>query len=620
MKSSDLDKFSSLSEVDINGSELIVTSTKMSIIKNAYIKELWRYSNNTWKRFKGSESKNFLNAKYSRNKNYLSYIEVEKDKDEKPNFKLIVKEGNSLKIIFKTKANIQSYIWSKSNKHIYVIVNDWEKSFSKIQDKNDEPFYLENIPHRFDTKGVTFNRRCHIYKVNVVTGTSSKIVDGDKENLTSLGSVVEHGKYLYFSTSAYNEMGTMLQERIIKKTSEGLEIIHSKGMWSKLFSFNGKLYGVGLKNRFDWPTVTSIYEISDSGKTRKIDNNFDRTIVDIKTTENLMYVLYEDSGKQLLGIKTEKGIKNLFSEEITITDFVIDNEDLYFIANSFTRNDEVFRYTQSNIEKISKTNDAFHKKVVSYECTYKRFDTGKSKVDTWGIFVGKDRPTLLNIHGGPASQYGFTFFDEFQVYAEAGFNVIACNPRGSTGRGHKYLRDVCGNKWGVNDTHDVLSVFKQMVRELKITNKDYGIMGGSYGGFMTSWIIGAYPKMFKSAIVERALINWETMVGTSDIGIGFPEMYLLDDMDNNLNLYRKKSPITYAKKIKTPTLILHSENDYRCPIEQGEQLFSTLKRNKVDSAMIRFPNEGHELSRSGKPVHRKQRFDFIIDWHRKHLS
>jgi len=97
-------------------------------------------------------------------------------------------------------------------------------------------------------------------------------------------------------------------------------------------------------------------------------------------------------------------------------------------------------------------------------------------------------------------------------------------------------------------------------------------------------------------------------------------MYLLDEMDNNLNLYRKKSPITYAKNIKTPTLVLHSENDYRCPIEQGEQLFSALKRNKVESAMVRFPNEGHELSRSGKPVHRKQRFDFIIDWHKKYLS
>ena len=620
MKSSDLDKFSKLSGIDINGSDLVVTSTKMHMGGNAYIQELWRYSNKTWKKFKGSESKNFLNAKYSINKNYLSYLETEKDKDGKPNVKLIIKKGNSLNVVFETKGNIQSYIWSNSNKHIYLVVNDWEKSFAKVEDKNDEPFYIENIPHRFDTRGVIFNRRCHIYKVNVLTGTATKIVDGDKENITSVGSVIEHAKDLYFSTNVYNEMGTMLEERIIKKTNQGLKTIHSKGMWGKLFSFNGKLYGVGLKNRFEWPTTTSIYELNDSGKTKKVDSNFDRTIVDVKTTKDLMYVLYEDSGKQLLGVQTKEGIKNLFSEEIMITDFVATNQDLYFIANSFTRNDEVYKYVDSKMEKISKTNEVFHKKVTSYDCTYKRFDTGKSKVDTWGIFVGKDRPTLLNIHGGPASQYGFTFFDEFQVYAEAGFNVIACNPRGSTGRGHKYLRDVCGNKWGVNDVHDVLSVFRQMLGELKITNKDYGIMGGSYGGFMTSWVIGNYPKMFKSAIVERALINWETMVGTSDIGIGFPEMYLLDEMDNNINLYRKKSPITYAKNIKTPTLIIHSENDYRCPVEQAEQLFSTLKRNKVESAMVRFPNESHELSRSGKPLHRKQRFDFIVDWHKKHLS
>ena len=107
-----------------------------------------------------------------------------------------------------------------------------------------------------------------------------------------------------------------------------------------------------------------------------------------------MYVLYEDSGKQLLGKMTNDGIENLFSEEITITDFAIQDENLFFIANSFTRGDEVFKYTESEIEKISKTNDSFHKKVSTYDYTYKRFDTGKSKVDTWGIFVGKDRPTL----------------------------------------------------------------------------------------------------------------------------------------------------------------------------------------------------------------------------------
>ena len=618
MKSSDLDKLTSLSSLSINDSDIVVTATKMSMKKNEYVHELWKYSDKKWKKFKGSEERNYLNPKYSEDRKYLSYVEVEKDKKIKQ--KIVVKKGNTLNRIFETDGNIQNYIWSKSNKFLFITVNDWEKEFKKVEDKDNEPFYLENIPHKFDTRGVIFNRRCHLYKVNIETGTSSKIIDGDKENIISIGSVLEHVGSLYFSINVYNDMRTMLEERIIKKTPKGLQTVHSKGMWSKLFSFNGKLHGVGLKNRFEWPTTTSIHEISDSGKTTKIDENFDRTIVDVKTFENSMYVLYEDSGKQLLGKKTKKGIENLISEEITITDFMIEDNDIFFIANSFTRNDEVFKYTELGIEKISKTNDSFHRRVLSHDFTYKRFDTGKSEVDTWGIFVGKDRPTLLNIHGGPASQYGFTFFDEFQVYAEAGFNVIACNPRGSTGRGHKYLRDVCGNKWGVNDVHDVLSSFKQMVKELKITNKNYGIMGGSYGGFMTSWVIGNYPKMFKSAIVERALINWETMVGTSDIGIGFPEMYLLDEMDNNLNLYRKKSPITYAKNIISPTLIIHSENDYRCPVEQSEQLFSTLKRNNVESAMIRFPNEGHELSRSGKPVHRKQRFDFIVDWHKEHLS
>lgn len=617
MKSSDLDKLTSLSSLSSNDSDIVVTATKVSLKKNVYVQELWKYSNKKWKKFKGSEERNYLNPKYSEDKKYLSYVEVEKDKKIKQ--KIVVKKGNTLNRVFETDGNIQNYIWSKSNKFLFITVNDWEKEFKKVEDKDDEPFYLENIPHKFDTRGVIFNRRCHVYKVNIETGKSSKIIDGDKENIISIGSVLEHAESLYFSINVYNDMGTMLEERVIKKTSKGLRIIHSNGMWSKLFSFNGKLHGVGLKNRFEWPTTTSIHEISDSGKTKKIDENFDRTIVDVKTFENSMYVLYEDSGKQLLGKKTKDGIENLISEDITITDFVIGNNDIFLIANSFTRNDEIFKYTELGMEKISKTNDSFHRRVPSHDFTYKRFDTGKSEVDTWGIFVGKDRPTLLNIHGGPASQYGFTFFDEFQVYAEAGFNVIACNPRGSTGRGHKYLRDVCGNKWGVNDVHDVLSSFKQMVSELKITNKNYGIMGGSYGGFMTSWVIGNYPKMFKSAIVERALINWETMVGTSDIGIGFPEMYLLDEMDNNLNLYRKKSPITYAKNIMTPTLIIHSENDYRCPVEQSEQLFSTLKRNKVESAMIRFPNEGHELSRSGKPIHRKQRFDFIVDWHKKYL-
>ena len=373
-----------------------------------------------------------------------------------------------------------------------------------------------------------------------------------------------------------------------------------------------------MRKRFDWPTNTTVLKISNTGKVSYKYRLFDRNIVKAEVNEAILYFLYEDSGKTLLRDGTNN--VDLINSEVTIKDFAFNNEQTFVIANSFSNPDEIYELNNGQLTKISKANEFFTKKVKTWDCQYERIDTGKSEIDTWGIFVGKDKPTILNIHGGPASQYAFTFFDEFQTYASAGFNVIACNPRGSSGRGHDFLRDVCGNKWGVTDMHDVLTSFKSMKKIMGITNKNDGIMGGSYGGFMTSWIISHHPNMFKSAIVERALLNWETMVGTSDIGIGFPEMYLLDDMDKNINLYRKKSPITYASNIKTPTLILHSQEDYRCPIEQAEQLFSNLKRRGVKTAMLRFPGESHELSRSGTPNHRKQRFDHVIKWHKDNLT
>ncbi len=526
--------------------------------------------------------------------------------------------------MFETEDTIQNYYWASKDNFIYIVTKEWDKSFKSINNKEMEPLYLENIPYRFDTRGIIFNKRNHIYKVNISNQKSSKIIDGDKEGFISIGSIVEKGSSLYFTASSYNESGSMLDEKIIKKTGNKLETIHTKGMWGKLFIFNNELHGIGLNKRFEWPTNISIHQIKDTGKTTVLYKDLDRPITNVKCRDSFMYILYEDSGKQLLGKGDGKNIEILIDDQLTISDFEISSDRVAVIANTFSKQDEIYELKDGKIEDWentpSKANSSFHRKTKSYECVYKRIDTGKSKIDAWGIFVGKNNPTLLSIHGGPAAQYGFNYFDEFQTYAEAGFNVIACNPRGSSGRGHKFLRDVCGNKWGVNDTHDVVTTFKEMIKELKISNKNYGIMGGSYGGFMTAWVISHYPKMFKSSVVERALLNWETMVGTSDIGITFPEMYLLEEFDKNINLYRKKSPITYANNIIAPTLIIHSENDYRCPIEQGEQLFSNLKRRGVESAMMRFPAESHELSRSGQPVHRKQRFEAIINWHKKHLT
>jgi len=146
-----------------------------------------------------------------------------------------------------------------------------------------------------------------------------------------------------------------------------------------------------------------------------------------------------------------------------------------------------------------------------------------------------------------------------------------------------------------------------------------GLMGGSYGGFMTAWIIGQEDR-WRSAVVERALISVTSFAGTSDIGGVFPENYTGVSYPEGWNTWWELGPLALAENVTTPTLILHSEDDFRCPIEQAEQYFMALLRNGTTTEMLQFPGEGHELSRGGSPLHRKERFDAVLDWHGRYLT
>jgi len=245
------------------------------------------------------------------------------------------------------------------------------------------------------------------------------------------------------------------------------------------------------------------------------------------------------------------------------------------------------------------------------------------EIDAWVYLPPGDNPVplLLNIHGGPAGQYGFGFFDEFQVYVAAGYGVVACNPRGSAGRGKAWLRAVTGDGWGVNDMADVQAVVAAAaVRHPRLDVTRKGIMGGSYGGFLTAWITG-HDQSFRSAVVERALLNWTSFTGTSDISGAFSEMYLSGaTAPGDHEALWNASPLRLADEITTSTLLVHSEGDYRCPIEQAEQLFFVLLKNGVDAEFLRFPGESHEMSRAGTPQHRLARFEAILEWHGRHLG
>ncbi|WP_432829577.1 S9 family peptidase [Dactylosporangium sp. CA-092794] len=220
-------------------------------------------------------------------------------------------------------------------------------------------------------------------------------------------------------------------------------------------------------------------------------------------------------------------------------------------------------------------------------------------------------PVLLMIHGGPYTQYGWRLFDEPQVYADGGYAVVYGNPRGSSGYGEAHGRAIRGDVGEVSAV-DLLALLDAALKAPDLDAGRVGVLGGSHGGFMTTWLSAHHGERFRAAVSERAVNAIDSFTGSSDIGWYFAESLYVDD-------FARQSPLTYADRIDTPMLIIHSEQDWRCPVEQAQRLFVALKRRGTPVELLLFPGEGHELSRTGLPSHRVQRFEAILDWFGRYL-
>lgn len=223
-------------------------------------------------------------------------------------------------------------------------------------------------------------------------------------------------------------------------------------------------------------------------------------------------------------------------------------------------------------------------------------------------------PVILQIHGGPYAAYGIHLFDETQVLVDAGYAVVYANPRGSAGYGRAHGRSI-RQAMGTVDFHDVMDFLDGVLADdARLDASRVGIMGGSYGGYLTAWII-AHEHRFAGAIVERGFLDPVSFQGTSDIGSFFGDEYVGVDAA----AMAAQSPMAVVAGVRTPTLVLHSELDFRCPLEQATRYYTALKRQGTQAEMLIFPGEDHELTRSGRPRHRVERFDAVLDWWSRYL-
>ena len=301
-------------------------------------------------------------------------------------------------------------------------------------------------------------------------------------------------------------------------------------------------------------------------------------------------------------------------------DFNWTTSRMVYTANDFKHPDDVYiaNIDGSNERKLTNANETLWKQLELADVerfTYKSaddWDVDGFLVKPIGWEAGKKYPVILSVHGGPAGQYGVDWYHEFQVYAAKGYAVVFTNPRGSTGYGQKFERGIAG-EWGGKDYQDVMNGLDAALKNYPWLDSDrMAVTGGSYGGFMTNWIVG-HTTRFKAAVTLRSVVNFISDEGTRDGAYGHSPDFG-GDLFERFELFWDRSPLKYAKFVKTPTLILHSDNDFRVPIEQGEQWFRALKHYGVTTEIVMFPRENHNLTRTGEPKHLVESLNWQLYW------
>ncbi|MBQ7064624.1 MAG: S9 family peptidase [Firmicutes bacterium] len=342
---------------------------------------------------------------------------------------------------------------------------------------------------------------------------------------------------------------------------------------------------------------------------------------DVRETPGALYFVRLVRHSDVLSVLTPDGrITDLVTASGAINDFDVSADGEIRLIGLYGRKlQEIYAPQDGHLRQISSFNEAVLQDVYISDYHPLKVQSEGWEIDGWVLYPkdydpAKRYPAILDIHGGPRAAYGEIFFHEMQLWANRGFFVMFCNPVGGLGRGYDFAN--LNDRYGEIDYRNIMDFVDAVLAEYPAIDPErLGCTGGSYGGFMSNWILG-HTDRFKAIATQRSISNWISFYGVSDIGYFFNKCEHGADIYSEEGLARlwRHSPLKYINNMHTPTLIIHSDQDYRCPLEQGLQLFTALREKGVPARLCLFKGENHELSRSGKPKHRIRRLREITDW------
>jgi len=532
---------------------------------------------------------------------------------------------------------------------------DGADAFSEAQPETNLRF-IHRLRYRFDGLGYFDDRRRHLYLVPVPHDSSEC---GDGRFLTSgqfdVGDFEWHpdGDRIAFLTNREDDADFSMRNDIwqvnLHDDESLIRLVYSDGaIWGIAWAPDGKrLAYIGNDGRYDHATQNDLWLYDDaSGEVEKITENYDRAVGsqllgDVRSMDAAMRPQWRPDGRCIYFTAVDRGNVPIFAVELTGSTeepavrnmlpgisgaagaLAAGSEHLYFTYEEPTAAPEVFALPydageETTPEKLTAFNADLMRDLDVQP--YERIQySGPDGLEIEGFVCfppnfdpAEKYPLVLYIHGGPHGAYGNTFSVEVQARAAGDRIILLTNPRGSGGYGQEFMR-ACVGDWGGKDYEDIMLGVDEMVGRGIVDTDRMAVTGISYGGYMTNWTV-THTDRFACAITEMCVSNLLSFYGTSDIGTHFLEAEIPGSpWESPENLWNH-SPIKYIEECSTPTMVIHGDADWRCPIEQGEQVFASLKRRGVDTAMVRFPGCSHVFSRIGSPSQRKKRFRVMEAW------
>lgn len=516
----------------------------------------------------------------------------------------------------------------------------------EAEKKRWDPRWVERIPYR---EGTAFldDRYQQLYVVEVAEGLTDE--EAKPRRLTDLDehygppSWTPDGKYLLTLRTRRPGVDQPMRERSLFRLSveDGSEEQITGNEFSEggptptppLASPDGQWIAYQRspgRSPYSHPTRLTVIPAS-GGEARDLSLEFDRSVNDFRWSPDSrwLYMTLNDRGRiEIYRVSPEGGdVEKIIPGTMDAEQFdVAPDMGIAFVAETPSSPPELFWQPGGADEpmQLTQVNKPLLDEVIvqpTHEMIVKAPDG--QEIQAWYVLPveyeeGKTYPLAFNIHGGPHAMWSpstKSMWHEWQFHAARGYVALFSNPRGSDGYGHAFM-DAIHHQWGEPAMTDLMAVVNALLDKGFVDESRMAVTGGSYGGYMTAWIVG-HTDRFSCALTARGVYNLLSFYGTSDIPSLISDEFDVEPWEDPDKLW-KWSPVAYAHQIKTPLLIKHGDNDYRVPIEQAEQLFAIARRSGAPVKFIRYPRDGHELSRSGEPEHRLHRLNLMIDWFDKY--